>query len=614
MNFMLHNLFSNNNLFGMAKKKTKEILEYYIKKINISITAESLKLARKTVSMTFDAADAAWKMIRKIWDLDDLGENVDYAETQNETLKSYLLEVKKLNPMEDKNEEKIRSFFIEEMQKTDNEEINRLLFQIEEKNKNEEELNMVASYLEEKGTTITDSYQWAKDNGLKIANFTKPYFEKLFRDFRASNGLSNRIKFKPGEIMEIKWYRLETNEKNKNGNAYPMTSDKYYQIQEEEKKRENKGRWLFVTYLPFSRRVSFNVYKNINIDNMVNAIIKDMKEVGAPERIISNTLKKKLIEKTRKWSVFSFFLNVYGIIYTKDERACAFEKTEGKLISDIKEFLKKKNWYKNINTKVLSLEKMHNLNMADIDKEKEYLRKIDITDEKKMMIRLFKVQSDSHIRYNYKRYSCPYQYVGDSVIVYRMVDKIILYDKDMKGPICKHDLITSERIKYSTDGSHMPKNDTERLSVGMNTRDSLLLDVESDDIKWMINKYLDYLPYEEQGYETIRYILYVFHRYFREPLESFSQKERMAWNNREGEGLSSEELKNLFFKDFLEFKSNKITKNSRYMSKSIYLDITEEEKKDISLNMKDDEYEKSDVVFQPKGAKSLDEIDSSDVD
>ena len=50
------------------------------------------------------------------------------------------------------------------------------------------------------------------------------------------------------------------------------------------------------------------------------------------------------------------------------------------------------------------------------------------------------------------------------------------------------------------------------------------------------------------------------------------------------------------------------------MSKRIYLDITEEEKKDISLNMKDDEYEKSDVVFQPKGAKSLDEIDSSDVD
>ena len=88
----------------------------------------------------------------------------------------------------------------------------------------------------------------------------------------------------------------------------------------------------------------------------------------------------------------------------------------------------------------------------------------------------------------------------------------------------------------------------------------------------------------------------------------------MAWNNREREGLSSEELKNLFFKDFLEFKSKKITKDSRYMSKRIYLDITEEEKKDISLNMKDDEYEKSDVVFQLKGPKSLAEIDSSDVD
>ena len=85
----------------------------------------------------------------------------------------------------------------------------------------------------------------------------------------------------------------------------------------------------------------------------------------------------------------------------------------------------------------------------------------------------------------------------------------------------------------------------------------------------------------------------------------------MAWINREREGLSSEELKNLFFKDFLEFKSKKITKDSRYISKRIYLDITEEEKKDISLNMKDDEYEKSDVVFQ---LESLEDIDSSDVD
>ena len=601
----------------MAKKKTKEILEYYVNKINITITAENLKLARKTVSMTFTAADAAWKMIREIWDLDNSGVNSDYSGMQNDTLKSYLLEIKKSNPMEDKKEEEIRDFFIEKMKKTDNEEINRLLFQIEDKNKNDEELYMVLSHLEEKGTTISDSYKWAKDNGLKIADFTKPYFEKLFRNFRTTNDLSNRIKFKPGEIMEIKWYRLETNEENKNGKTYPMQASEYCRIQEKTEKKgktgEKNGRWLFVTYLPFSRRVSLNIYKNRNIDNMVNAIIKDLKDVGAPKRIISDTLKNKLVDSTRKWSVFSLVLDAYGIIYTKDDRTCTFEKTEGKLISDIKEFLKKKNWYKNIKVKVLSLEKMHNLNDADIDKEKEFLRKVDITDEKKKMIGLFKVQSDSHICYNYKRYSCPYQYVGDSVVLFRMVDKIILYDKDLKDRICEHKLITSEGYEYSTDGSHMPKNDVERMKVGMKTRGILLCDVESDDIKWMINKYLDCLPYEEQGYETLRYILYYFHRYLRRPLELFSHSERMAWGNREEEGLSSEELKCLFINDFIKFKSEKITLFSRIMSQSIYRAFIEEEKKDVSLIVKGENYGRKDVVFQRIGEESLDEMDLPDV-
>lgn len=607
----------------MARENTKEILEYYAKGFSISRTASTLGLARKTVSTTFKETKKAWDMIEDIWFPGSSLCSLD-KENENTALRLHLFSVYYSNPMPGKSPDEIKDYFLKCMDSMSNDEINNLLFQLDDEKKSikDEEMMQVASFLEKPGSTLQDSYKWAKDKGLNIASFSEPYFKKLFREYRANNELSDRLKFKPGDVMEIRWYRLEQYKGDEEENAYPLSGQKYDEILKDAVKRKDKakvneiktrkGRWLFIMYLPFSRRVSMRVFYKRDLDNMVTALMDEMNEVGIPKRLVSTSYKNSLVDSTRRWPLFTILLETYGVVYIKDDNLSVFEEMEKDLLFKIRECLKKTGWYKNINNNILSLMLTHKSRRSEIEKEKGYLRKIDLDKDgkKQKEIEELKVLPDSHILYGGKRYSCPYTYVGKVVSLSRSINRIFIYDEETKVLISEHEIIPREdKRKYSTHKEHMPESDEERIRVGMRTRLSLLGGVESEDIVWMFNRFLDALSSEEKGYETIRSMLFVFHKSNRKPLEDFSKNERSLWEALDKEGVDLKKRQEKLCDDLFEFKRTKATGKNVDISQNIY----------YALNSKNDDFANEDVEaplsqtdFNVLGTEDVEEIDLPD--
>lgn len=608
----------------MARENTKEILEYYAKGFSISRTASTLGFARKTVGTTFKEAKKAWEMIEEIWFPDPSSMGSLDKEEENTALRLHLFSVYYSNPMPEKSPDEIKEYFIKCMDSMSNDEINALLFQLDDKKKSikDEEMMQVASFLEKSGSTLQDSYKWAKDKGLNIASFSEPYFKKLFREYRANHELSDRLKFKPGDVMEIRWYRLEQYKGDEEENAYPLSGQKHDEILKDAVKRKDKakvneiktrkGRWLFIMYLPFSRRVSMRVFYKRDLDNMVTALMDEMNEVGIPKRLVSTSYKNSLVDSTRRWPLFTILLETYGVVYIKDDNLSVFEEMEKDLLFKIRECLKKTGWYKNINDNILSLMLTHNSRRPEIEKEKGYLRKIDLDKDgkKQKEIEELKVLPDSHVLYGGKRYSCPYTYVGKVVSLSRSINRIFIYDEETKVLISEHEIIPREdKRKYSTHKEHMPESDEERIRVGMRTRLTLLGGVESEDIVWMFNRFLDALSSEEKGYETIRSMLFVFHKSNRKPLEDFSRNERALWEALDKEGVDLKERQEKLCVDLFEFKRTKATGKNVDISQNIY----------YALNSKNDDFANEDVEaplsqtdFNVLGTEDVEEIDLPD--
>lgn len=571
---MLQNHQPVNNLMIMVRDKTKEILCSYIKGDSISRTANTLGLARKTVSNTYKLAEKTSYVIKKIWFPESLGESERelYSDSELSDLRNHFQDVYKDNPLIDKSQEEKKEYFRKCLDRMSNEEINAVLFPREDKENNDEELMQIAEHLEGPGVTLSDCYTWAKEKKMRISGYSESHFQRLFRDYRKKYGISDRVKFKPGDVMEIRWYRLNYN-KNDNLSLYPMPASKYLSEKNTYDKDDRSGKWLLVTYLPFSRRVSMNVFYKRHLDNMVEAIEREIVEVGAPRRLVSDLLKRDLVESTRKWPIFSQILNTYDISYTKDDSLCVFEEMEADIIDRIRECLSKSSWSSNINNKILSIVTTQNNKAVYIEEEKKCLRPYDPIsfDKNQKKIGLYSVQGDSHVLYGRKRYSCPYEYVGKQVLLCRTIEKISLFDNDTGALLAEHMIIPKENTRvYSTYDEHMPKSDEERRRVGMDTRDTLFFEIESEDIRWLLNMFLDSFSSEEMGYETVNSLLRIEHKYNRRSLKEFSREERKNWNEWIDKGYDLELCKSQLRDDLLVFKRRKSTKEEHNKSRDFF--------------------------------------------
>ena len=143
----------------------------------------------------------------------------------------------------------------------------------------------------------------------------------------------------------------------------------------------------------------------------------------------------------------------------------------------------------------------------------------------------------------------------------------------------------------------------------MRTRLTLLGGVESEDIVWMFNRFLDALSSEEKGYETIRSMLFVFHKSNRKPLEDFSKNERSLWEALDKEGVDLKERQEKLCDDLFEFKRTKATGKNVDISQNIY----------YALNSKNDDFANEDVEaplsqtdFNVLGTEDVEEIDLPD--
>lgn len=542
----------------MAREKTKEILLYYGHDISISKIAVNLGVSRNTVSRLFQYARMAESIILDVWngekDVSLSSEQISDYVTVMHTLRSRIEIIHAANMDVANTPEAIRKFFSDLMSRISNDELNDLFFPSEKKNDITSDMNLILDYLTGPNTNLSDSYEWAKLNGLKIADHSKSHYQKLFRDFRKNKGISDRGRFKPGEIMEIRWYRLETNLRDGKGDmVFPASASEYTEVYENAEGR--KGRWLFIAYFPFSRIVSMRVYHTRCLDNMVEAINGVIRKSGSPKRLVSDSFRTDLVELTRDWPLFTLLLNTYGMSFIKDDSMCAFESMEKKLISDIRDYLENNNWYRNINGVINQLEESHNSRCPDSDTEKKHLNSfsenlvqvgVDMTG--KYNTRLYAkhpiVQHDSHVKYADKKYSCPYTYARKRVLLCRTMDKVMMFDEDTGVKICEHEIIPrSDSRRYSTIGNHMPETDEERLKAGMYTRHTLYHQVRSKNVRLLCDRFLDTQEYEEQGYEKVRMLIGLLLRKNSKALEKFCADELTKWDTDKSMGFSEETLR-----------------------------------------------------------------------
>lgn len=546
----------------MAKGKTKEILMYYGKGLSNAMIAKTIGVSRNTVGIAFSAADKAERIAAEEWNAMRNGAETRVDEGEADAaLRRSIRAFVSANCLNAGNSYELRSILSARLRGISNDELNGILFPADGNRKDiSADMERILGYLTEPGTNVSDSYAWAREQGLEAGRYSMPHYQRLFRDYRRENGISDRARFKPGETMEIRCYRLETNEK-KNGDriSFPAAVRTYKKFlkDENEEEKDRKGRWLFVLYFPFSRMVSLRVCYRRSLDHMVEAINDAVMEFGAPRFLVSDAFRTELAEPTRDWELFSLMCDTYGMTFMKNDRLCVFEEMEGKLLSHIGSILSMQEWYRGIANRINQLEASHNASCRDADLERNRLRipsgslvhagtEFDSATGKSSRRRIYSktliVQQDSHVKYHDKKYSCPYRYVGSTVILSRTMDRIMLFDAEEDYMlISEHPVIKpSSEIRYSTRGEHMPVSDEERLKAGMYTRGTLFHGVRSKALVWVCGKYLDMQEYEEQGYEKVRMLTALCTQKTRNDMDSFCRRVRSAWEEAEAGGVMLE--------------------------------------------------------------------------
>ena len=104
----------------------------------------------------------------------------------------------------------------------------------------------------------------------------------------------------------------------------------------------------------------------------------------------------------------------------------------------------------------------------------------------------------------------------------------------------------------------------------MDTRDTLFFEIESEDIRWLLNMFLDSFSSEEMGYETVNSLLRIEHKHNRSSLKEFSREERKNWNEWIDKGYDLELCKSQLRDDFFVFKRRKSTKEEHNKSRDFF--------------------------------------------
>lgn len=294
--------------------------------------------------------------------------------------------------------------------------------------------------------------------------YQKTQFGKYFRDHIRESEFTDIIRHKPGESIEVDWAGTR---------PYWFDPDTGEKIEG----------YLFVGVLSYSGYGYAEVTADMKEESWINAHIhmfdyfNGITRFLIPDNLKTGVTKHPKDEEAVLNQRYQEMADHYGIAviparvrHPKDKPMA--ESLVGKYTTQIIARLRNNKFFsaeeynkacreevKRVNNKPFQ-KKPGSRSERFLQEEKEYLRPLPVYPYEYAVWKKAKVQANSHISYDKRFYSVPYEYIGHEVDLRITRSALAVYYKDKK--ICTHPVLKARDGAYSTNPEHMPKGSNAR--------------------------------------------------------------------------------------------------------------------------------------------------------
>ena len=350
--------------------------------------------------------------------------------------------------------------------------------------------------------------------------YQKTQFGKYFRDHIRESEFTDIISHKPGESIEVDWAGTR---------PYWFDPDTGEKVEG----------YLFVGVLSYSGYGYAEVTADMKEESWINCHIHMLDYFGGVTRfLIPDNLKTGVNKHPKDEEAvlnrrYQEMADHYGtaviparVRHPKDKPLA--ENLVGKYTTEIIARLRNNKFFSLEEYNKACFEEVKRINDKPFQKkpgsrserffqeEKEYLRPLPVYPYEYAIWKKAKVQNNSHVSYDKRFYSVPYEYIGHEVDLRITASAISIYYSGKK--LCTHTLLKNHEGAYSTNPEHMPK--------GSNAREPWN---KERFIKWanrigidtttVITELFAQYSYEQQAYNGAKSILLLADTYSPQRLE-----------------------------------------------------------------------------------------------
>lgn len=335
------------------------------------------------------------------------------------------------------------------------------------------------------------------------------------RGYIRKMGYSDRLKFKPGEFLEIGVIPLTAPvNRKKTKNPDSLTT-----LQKEP--------LLLYLYLPFSRETAmyeFDAQEPYFTRDIITALILFFTQTnGLPAKIIGEDRIEKVFKKA-DLKLLKEYLRFCGLMYSSDKRHCVFKDQESDLIERTIKVVKAKK------TKGLSFSHQKRIDDECFKHNKEKAVKIPFNDEKEKLhnkqypqqhfiydLGVRKLQENNYIKFADHWYSSNYSFREPRIALEFNNGEVyfITKDGDLENEVIlsRHTFIPGNG--YSTNPEDLAPDDETASKYNLWTTDYIIQTLEkrfmivssedtpTDPIRIAADHYIASRPYQQQAYKML---------------------------------------------------------------------------------------------------------------
>lgn len=360
--------------------------------------------------------------------------------------------------------------------------------------------------------------QQCKRNG-KVP-YQKTQFKKYFHDHIVENEFTDIIRHKPGETIEVDW-----------AGTRPYWTDP--------DTGEKVEGYLFVGVLSYSGYGYAEVTADMKAESWINCHVHMFEYFNGVTRfLIPDNLKTGVIKHPKEGEVelnkrYQEMGDYYGIAilpgrvrHPKDKPLA--ENLVGKYTTQIIARLRNNKFFSLEEYNRACIKEVKRVNEKPFQKkpgsraeiflleEKEYLKPLPVYPYEFASWKKAKVQKNSHISYDKKFYSVPYEYIGYEVDLRITRNTVTVYYQGTK--LCVHSILKTHDGSYSTNPEHMPKGSNARQPWSKDRFIKWANKIGVNTTTVITNLFTQY-SYEQQAYNGAKSILLLADKYSPERLE-----------------------------------------------------------------------------------------------